>query len=86
MSMRESQSISEEKLRLAADNTVNLQKIRGFTQEDMASYLGITRQTYARRFLHYPREITLGNLADAARKLNTTMDQLLFGRMTLSKN
>ena len=81
--MRESAVKSGERMENIAQNIRLMMCAQRVTVTDMADRLGVTRQTLGDRLGKHPERLQLGEIADIARVLNTTLDRLICGEYML---
>lgn len=81
--MRESAVKSAERIGGIADNIRLMMYAQRVSVTDMAEKLDLTRQTLSDRLGKHPERLTIGEIADIARVLNTTLDRLVCGEYRL---
>lgn len=81
--MRESAVKSGERIENIAQNIRLMMCAQRVSVTDMAERLDLTRQTLGDRLGKHPERLQLGEIADIARVLNTTLDRLICGEYML---
>lgn len=83
--MRESAVKSAERMENIAQNIRLMMCAQRVSVTDMAERLDLTRQTLGDRLGKHPERLQLGEIANIARVLNTTLDRLICGEYRLMR-